>query len=388
VCRAPQGGFTVTSDGTETIALPTPTSDKVYLLCVKCKPWVPGSTFDDHQISLELVEGAQNVVTSRWEPVPGYADAAYVLIFAKVHVTTVALQPQLLEGDIDTSIASTIDFQYQSGRVSISGTGTYNGQQGAQINHNLGTYNYRVSVTTTDLIPDAIGLGDVWVVKKPNYFTVFATSYIQGLSFDWHLTTSPDTLATPTGSGAYGTAIPQGPPGPQGAQGLPGVNGATWFSGDGTPSVGTGIDGDHYFNMLTGDFSKKIAGAWVVQGNLMLSSPDGPNILSITNQSIGNGGAYEAILDLPSNRVYGVSVTASGLTGAQTMRVEFFSTGGIGTFSDSLYVANMTVSNSVDQTQAWYYRDKQSTKKMRIRLTNTGAGSLSAVGLTVVVEPF
>jgi hypothetical protein len=201
VARAPLGGFTISSDATVTVAIPSPTSETTYLLVIRAIPWVPGTSSDDNQVSLELVEGVQNGITQRWEPDPAYPDAAYVLILAKLRVAPLGDQPQLLETDIDASIAKTIDFQYQSGRVNLSGSGTYNGQQGCKIGHSLATMNYRVSVTTTDLVPGATGLGDIWIIKQPNYFIVYATSYLQNVTFDWILTTAPDNLATPTGSG-------------------------------------------------------------------------------------------------------------------------------------------------------------------------------------------
>lgn len=80
VARAPQGGFTINSETAKVVALPTPGTEKNYLLVLKAIPWVPGTIYDDHRVSLELIEGTYNETNKRWEPLPGYLDANYILI--------------------------------------------------------------------------------------------------------------------------------------------------------------------------------------------------------------------------------------------------------------------------------------------------------------------
>ncbi|MEI7608952.1 MAG: LamG domain-containing protein [Rhodospirillaceae bacterium] len=61
-------------------------------------------------------------------------------------------------------------------------------------------------------------------------------------------------------SGAWGSAIGniRGPQGPAGS----GSPGSTWYSGSGAPSAGTGINGDYYLNITTGDVYTKSSGSW------------------------------------------------------------------------------------------------------------------------------
>lgn len=53
-----------------------------------------------------------------------------------------------------------------------------------------------------------------------------------------------------------------------GANGAAGGAGSQWFVAPGAPSPGTGVNGDMYLNTTTSDYYKKIAGAWLQQGNL------------------------------------------------------------------------------------------------------------------------
>ena len=61
-------------------------------------------------------------------------------------------------------------------------------------------------------------------------------------------------------AGAWGSAIGniRGPQGPAGS----GSPGSTWYSGSGAPSAGTGINGDYYLNITTGDVYTKSSGSW------------------------------------------------------------------------------------------------------------------------------
>jgi hypothetical protein len=56
--------------------------------------------------------------------------------------------------------------------------------------------------------------------------------------------------------------------------GLNGVDGTMWYTGSGTPSGGTGVDGDLYLRTANGDVYKKTSGSWGVIANI--TGPEGP----------------------------------------------------------------------------------------------------------------
>lgn len=71
--------------------------------------------------------------------------------------------------------------------------------------------------------------------------------------------------------GPIGPAGPAGPPGRDGTDGIQGpagAPGATWYSGAGNPSSGIGSNNDYYLDTGDGDVFKKVAGSWVLQGNI------------------------------------------------------------------------------------------------------------------------
>lgn len=53
-----------------------------------------------------------------------------------------------------------------------------------------------------------------------------------------------------------------------GLRGDDGINGATWFSGSGVPSDGSGVNGDFYFRTSTSDVYKKASGTWSIVANI------------------------------------------------------------------------------------------------------------------------
>ena len=53
-----------------------------------------------------------------------------------------------------------------------------------------------------------------------------------------------------------------------GADGADGAPGSVWYSGAGTPSGGTGIDGDFYLNTTNDDVYVKVSGSWGVIANI------------------------------------------------------------------------------------------------------------------------
>jgi len=79
----------------------------------------------------------------------------------------------------------------------------------------------------------------------------------------------------------------QGPTGPTGPAGSNGDDGATWHTGSGAPSGGTGVDGDLYLDTSgNGNYYLKISGTWVFQGSLK-----GPAGTNGTNGSDGADGS-------------------------------------------------------------------------------------------------
>lgn len=90
-------------------------------------------------------------------------------------------------------------------------------------------------------------------------------------------------------AGSWGspTGNIKGPKGDQGA------TGATWYSGTGAPSNGTGVDGDYYLNASTGDTYKKASGSWgSPYGNLAANSPP---VIAVSSSRAGlasDAGSY------------------------------------------------------------------------------------------------
>lgn len=66
---------------------------------------------------------------------------------------------------------------------------------------------------------------------------------------------------------AEGDVIGEGEPGPEGPPGEDGKDGSVWYTGEGAPAGGLGIDGDFYLRSSNGDVYKK-AGTWSVVANI------------------------------------------------------------------------------------------------------------------------
>lgn len=75
-------------------------------------------------------------------------------------------------------------------------------------------------------------------------------------SHEWLLEYMEPTIITGGGGGT------EGPPG------IPGAPGSVWFVNFGAPSVEFGVNGDFYLNRINGDYYTKLAGVWILQGNL------------------------------------------------------------------------------------------------------------------------
>jgi hypothetical protein len=48
----------------------------------------------------------------------------------------------------------------------------------------------------------------------------------------------------------------------------PSAGGTTWYEGNGTPDVGTGVNNDYYLNTANGDVYQKQSGSWTKIGNV------------------------------------------------------------------------------------------------------------------------
>jgi len=69
--------------------------------------------------------------------------------------------------------------------------------------------------------------------------------------------------------GATGAA---GANGSNGSNGTNGTNGLNVYQSAGTPLVGSGVDGETHINSITGDLYQKVAGVWVVTGNIYIGA--------------------------------------------------------------------------------------------------------------------
>lgn len=84
------------------------------------------------------------------------------------------------------------------------------------------------------------------------------------------------------------------------------------------------------------------------------------------------------------NRLYGVRVEITGLTSGQTANVRMF---GNSALTNVQYLAEFTETQSVDDAQAWRYRDKDENKELRLQVENTSGADIT-VSLTIQAEPF
>ena len=92
-----------------------------------------------------------------------------------------------------------------------------------------------------------------------------------GVNDDFYLRTSNSDVYLKSGGswsvllniqGATGATGSTGPAGSNGTNGTNGVDGATWYTGSGAPSGGTGVNNDLYYNTANGDIYKKTSGSW------------------------------------------------------------------------------------------------------------------------------
>jgi len=133
------------------------------------------------------------------------------------------------------------------------------------------------------------------------------------------------TLKVRVMEGGYGPPGEQGPPGPAGPDGPDGpagpagAPGSVWWNGSGAPDPGTGVDGDYYLDVASGDVYYR-DGTWSVVENIM--GPEGPpgdpgstwwNDEGPPGFGIGDNGDY--YLDSLSGDVYTKTGGSWGLFG-------------------------------------------------------------------------
>jgi hypothetical protein len=92
-----------------------------------------------------------------------------------------------------------------------------------------------------------------------------------GVDGDFYLDTDTEAIYVRVAGGYVFVADLAGHDGEDGLDGRdgdPGKDGAVWRSGPGTPSTGTGADGDYYLRVSNGDVFERQAGAYVIVGNI------------------------------------------------------------------------------------------------------------------------
>ncbi len=98
-------------------------------------------------------------------------------------------------------------------------------------------------------------------------------------------------------SGSWGSPVANitGPTGATGSNGSNGTNGATWRTGSGAPSNGTGVDGDLYLRTSNGDVYLRSSGTYSVIANLV--GPTGSTgSTGATGPGVPTGGSTHQIL--------------------------------------------------------------------------------------------
>jgi len=167
-------GLTVTTSAVETIAVPTVLADTVFWLVLHVKSWSPVNPINDgHYAQFELILDSS---------IDSDSDADYYIRFAQFTATTATL---ILNSNIDSSTGDRINLNSTANsKILYNGTDSFNGPDGKLVQHNLGTSNYSVNVTPTGR--PQLGLGDIWVAKNSNAFTVFCSGR-ESINFDWQI---------------------------------------------------------------------------------------------------------------------------------------------------------------------------------------------------------
>jgi hypothetical protein len=175
-------GLVISSTEIEVITVPDLTVNTLFWLVLYAKQWEPGDPNPQHTVEFRLF------TDSDWQI---YADKAHCIVFATIIGT---YNTAIRSANIDCSKAQRVDIAQNSNQLIRSGSSTFNGSNGQTITHNLATLDYRVAVTPSGA--PQVGLGDIWVQKTANSFTVFCDSVTEVNAFDWILTTARATQVT------------------------------------------------------------------------------------------------------------------------------------------------------------------------------------------------
>lgn len=115
-----------------------------------------------------------------------------------------------------------------------------------------------------------------------------------GISYIWD-GSMWNTLAKDGANGSQGIQGIQGVQGvagtngANGSNGSNGTNGASFLSGSGTPSGGTGVNGDTYINLATGNTYLKTGGVWNATGNNLMGPQGIQGIQGVAGTNGTNG---------------------------------------------------------------------------------------------------
>lgn len=171
-------GLTIETSAIETIAVPSVISNTVYWLVLYSRAWNPdlGTIENGHLAEFRLVLDSE---------IDEDDDLEHFIKFTRFVATPAATSTPILNSYIDSGVGERVDIQNRPSSQSVySGVGNFNGQQGQIITHNVGTVNYRVSITPSQ--NPLVGLGDIWIEKNVNYFTVYCIGN-ETTQFDWVL---------------------------------------------------------------------------------------------------------------------------------------------------------------------------------------------------------
>lgn len=180
-------GLLVTSDTPYFFPIAAAYYEAVFYLVLYAKAWTTSDATKAHTAEFRLVSS---------EDWPHFAEKAYCIPFAAINIPDKTGNP-INPSNIDSSIALRLDLFANTAQKIYSGTGKFNTAN--VISHDFGTVNYRVSVTPSEL-PTA-GLGDIWVEKTSNSFTVKCDATDLSSSFDWIATLADSSQTKSTSSG-------------------------------------------------------------------------------------------------------------------------------------------------------------------------------------------
>ncbi len=158
--------------------------------------------------------------------------------------------------------------------------------------------------------------------------------------------------------GPTGATGPQGPTGATGATGPQGPTGSQILTGSGAPSSGLGVNGDFYVRTSNGEYYLKVAGSWVLQGNL--TGPQGPT---------GATGATGATGPQGPTGATGPQGPAGPSIGAVTEQVDTYY------FNESLTGSPGLYTRSIPLNAADY---KMGMMRITIPGTGSGVGTINA----------